>query len=154
MFNNKDDVRILNGLIATTVDSVDGYRAAGVDASNERFRSIFSDRANEREDVVLELQTRVRELGGEPEDDGTALAGVHRVFMNLRDAVTGSDDAAVVSEVERGEDHIKAKFEAAMADSDLSAESQAVVRQCYASVKQGHDQMRDLKHGMTGETAR
>jgi uncharacterized protein (TIGR02284 family) len=67
----------------------------------------------------------------------------------LRDAVTGTDDKAVVAEVERGEDHIKAKFESALEDANLGTETRAVISQCYDSVKSGHDQMRDLKHGMS-----
>jgi len=55
----------------------------------------------------------VRSLGAAPEDDGTVLAAAHRAFLNLKNAVAG-DDETVVKEVERGEDHIKEKFEAAL----------------------------------------
>ena len=48
------------------------------------------------------------------------LAGAHRVFMDLKSAITGNDDDAIIAEVERGEDLIKHKFEEAMSDSDLS----------------------------------
>lgn len=151
--DHSHDVSVLNSLIATTVDSVDGYRTAAADSNSEQFRSIFIDRADEREDLILDMQTRVRELGGEPEDEGTALAGAHRVFLNLRNAVTGSDDAAVVAEVERGEDHIKSKFETALADDRLTGETRDLVRECFASVRQGHDQMSSLKHGLEGNPA-
>ncbi len=151
--DHSHDVSVLNSLIATTVDSVDGYRTAAADSESERFRSIFTDRANEREDLILDMQTRVRELGGEPEDEGTALASAHRVFLNLRDAVTGSDDAAIVAEVERGEDYIKSKFETALADEKLTGETRDVVRECFASVRQGHDQMSSLKHALEGNSA-
>jgi uncharacterized protein (TIGR02284 family) len=152
MQNTDYDVKVLNGLITTTVDSVDGYREAARDASNERFRSIFFERADEREDVVLELQTRVRELGGDPESGGTTLAGVHRAFMGLKDAVTGSDDDSIIAEVERGEDHIKHKYEDALNDGDLSQDTVAVIRECFSSVREGHDQMSNLKHGLSGNT--
>ena len=147
------DVKILNSLIATTIDSVDGYNAAADNADNQEFRSIFRDRAKERNDVVSKLQAQVRSLGGNPEDDGTTIAGAHRFFMTLRDSLTSTDDEAVVSEVERGEDVIKAKYEAAIEDTDLTATSRELVQSCYISVKQGHDQMRDLKHGLAGVNA-
>lgn len=147
------DAKILNSLIATTIDSVDGYTAAADKADNTDFREIFRDRAGERRSVVTELQSQVRSTGGTPEDDGSALAGAHRFFMALRDSMTGADDEAIVAEVERGEDVIKAKFEAALKDSDLSAASRDVVQRCYTSVREGHDQMRDLKHGLSGANA-
>jgi uncharacterized protein (TIGR02284 family) len=148
MHNTEHDIDTLNGLITVTIDSVDGYREAAKDASNETFRTLFKDRANERDDVVDSLQAEVRALGGEANDDGSALAGAHRMFVNLREALTGGDDKAIIAEVERGEDHIKAKYEAALADTDISPDAAAAIRRCYQSVKEGHDQMRDLKHGV------
>ncbi|QLC25724.1 PA2169 family four-helix-bundle protein [Parasphingopyxis algicola] len=139
MFN--ENVTTLNNLIATTLDSVDGYTKAADDATSERFAQLFRERAAERLQVADQLKAEVRRKGAEPEDDGTILAAAHRAFLGLRDAVTGTDDEAIVKEVERGEDHIKAKFEDALRDDDLEPQSRAVVQQCFTSVQQGHDQM-------------
>jgi uncharacterized protein (TIGR02284 family) len=152
MQNANEDISCLNGLITTTIDSVDGYREAAKDASNPTFRTIFIDRANERDGIVSELQAEVRALGGNPDDSGSALAGAHRMFLNLREAIAGGDDKAVIAEVERGEDHIKAKYEAALTDADLSPNTVSTIQRCYQSVKEGHDQMRDLKHGVSTES--
>ena len=143
------DIETVNDLIKTTIDSVDGYRSAAESADSGQFQSIFFERANERQRVAEELRVHVRSLGGEPEDDGSILAGAHRAFMNLRDAVTGLDDQAVIAEVERGEDHIKAKYEDALTENVLSTETMGIVRECFTSVKSGHDQMRDMKHSLT-----
>lgn len=149
MMDSRDhDIETINGLIKTTIDSVDGYRSAAQDATNNQFQSIFFERANEREKVAEDLRQHVRSLGGDPQDDGSILAGAHRAFMNLRDAVTGTDDEAVIAEVERGEDHIKEKFETALQDGNLSTDTRSKISECYESVKSGHDQMRDLKHGL------
>jgi uncharacterized protein (TIGR02284 family) len=145
---NTYDVSILNGLIETTIDSVDGYRAAAEAKESSRFVSMFFDRANERENVAERLQEAVTAMGGEPEDDGSFLAGAHRSFMGLKEIVMGNDEHAVVSEVERGEDVIKAKYESALEDQQLSMETRDLIANCYTSVKQGHDQMRDLKHSL------
>ncbi len=142
------DIETVNQLIKTTIDSVDGYRSAAEAADSQQFQSIFFERANERQQVADQLRNHVRSLGGDPEDDGSLAAGAHRMFMSLRDAITGSDDQAVVAEVERGEDYIKAKFEAALEDGNLGMETRTMISQCYDSVKSGHDQMRDLKNGM------
>jgi uncharacterized protein (TIGR02284 family) len=148
---NKHDVGVLNGLIKTTIDSVDGYRAAAEANDSSRFVAMFFDRANERENVADRLQEAVTAIGGEPEDDGSFLAGVHRTFMGLKETVMGNDDKAIVSEVERGEDVIKAKYESALEDKDLSPSTRNLIADCYTSVKQGHDQMRDLKHSLEAQ---
>jgi len=148
MLDTSHDIRVLNSLITTTIDSVDGYTEAAKDSESGRFGSIFTDRAAERRQVATQLQTEVTRLGGNPEDDGTVLAGAHRMFLNLKSAVTGKDDQAIVNEVERGEDHIKSKFEDALKDTDLSPQTRSAIEQAYGSVRQGHDQMRDLKHSL------
>lgn len=139
------DIKTLNSLIETTLDSADGYAEAAKNAKNGSLTSLFNERSTERRQVASALQQRVRLLGGEPEDDGTVLASAHRMFVNLRTSLTSNDNKAVVEEVERGEDHIKSKFEDAMKDQDVSSDTRAVITDVYASVRNGHDQMRDIK---------
>ena len=148
MTDTSHDIRTLNGLIATTIDSVDGYRTSASDVENPRFAELFIARASERSSVAEQLRSEVKRLGGNPEDDGTILAAGHRAFVNLKAAVTGRDDQAIVNEVERGEDHIKAKFEDALKDDSLAPESRTAIEAAYGSVKSGHDEMRDLKHNL------
>lgn len=148
MNETSHDISILNTLIATTIDSVEGYTEAAKDSDSGRFGSIFTSRARERREVASRLQQEVVRLGGRAEDDGTMLAGAHRMFLNLKASMTGHDDKAIVNEVEAGEDHIKAKFEDALGDRQLSPEVRQLIEACYASVKAGHDEMRDIKHAM------
>ena len=148
MDNRDTGIATLNTLIATTIDSVTGYENSAKDIDNERFREIFRARADERQRVVEQLRDEVRRLGGNPEDDGSFLGKTHQRFEDLKAAITGNDDKAIINEVERGEDYLKEKFEAALNDGDLDSESRAVVERCYQTVREGHDQMSQLKHGM------
>ena len=148
MTDTSHDIRTLNGLIATTIDSVDGYRSSAEAVDSTRFADLFTARAGERSSVAEQLRAEVRKLGGNPEDDGTALAGAHRGFLNLKAAVTDRDDQAIVNEVERGEDHIKAKFDAALKDDKLSPQTRSLIETAYGSVRAGHDEMSQLKHNL------
>ncbi|MBC7984733.1 MAG: PA2169 family four-helix-bundle protein [Candidatus Obscuribacterales bacterium] len=142
---NTHDIKVLNELITTTLDSADGYSEAAKDAANPTFKNLFSQWAQERRQVVNELQGQVRILGGQPETDGSVLGSAHRVFLNIRDSLS-KGDKGVVEEVERGEDYIKAKYEEALDDEDLSDLVRPVLGRAYDSVLQGHDQARNLKH--------
>ena len=146
--NHSDEISTLNTLIATTIDSITGYENSARDIDNERFRQIFRQRADERQRVVGDLQAEVRRLGGDPEDGGSFMGKTHQRFEDLKTAITGGDEKSVINEVERGEDYLKEKFEAALNSDTLSGDSRAVVERCYQSVRQGHDQMSQLKHGM------
>jgi uncharacterized protein (TIGR02284 family) len=149
MTSNQHDIDTLNNLIETVIDSADGYQHAIKETETSRFSDIFARRGAERQMLTEQLQAQVRALGGSPEDDGTLLASAHRMFLNLRHAVAGGDQA-VIDDVEAGEDHIKAKFEDALADTELSAATRQIIEDAYAIVKDGHDEIRDLKHAMHG----
>ncbi|MFN4041864.1 MAG: PA2169 family four-helix-bundle protein [Brevundimonas sp.] len=144
---NDPDIKVLNGLIETTLDSVDGYREAAKETDNSAYRALFERRAEERAGVASDLQACVRSLGGDPEDDGSILAKAHRAFLDIKHALLRNEQS-VVDSVEAGEDHIKAKYERALEDTKLSATTRETVRRAYAVVKTGHDQMRDLKHSL------
>ena len=146
--DHSEEISTLNTLIATTIDSITGYENSAKDIDNERFAEIFRQRANERQQVVEDLRNEVRRLGGDPEDSGSFLGKTHQRFEDLKAAITGQDEQAVINEVERGEDYLKEKFEAALNSDTLSGEARSVVERCYQSVRSGHDQMSQLKHGL------
>jgi len=146
--NNKHDVSVLNGLITTTLDSLKGFEDAVEDAKSARFADLLTGFAHDRGQVVASLQAEVRGLGGEPEDNSSFLGAAHRSFMDLKQAFTGKNDKAIIDEVERGEDHIKAKLEIALKDTDLQPATRDVIRDAFTSVKAGHDQTSALKHSL------
>ena len=146
MIGKSDDATILNTLTATVIDSVNGYRDAAENADGSRFQQLFRDKADQRGKIAEDLRAEVRRIGGNPEDDGSLMGKTHQRFLDLKAAVTGRDDQAVINEVERGEDYLKEKFEAALKDDSLSSECRAVVERAYQSVRQGHDQVSQIKH--------
>ena len=144
---NDHDITVLNTLITTTIDSANGFERSAEDADGQSFVEMFREFSQERRQVVGRLQERVRQLGGTPNDDGSLKADLHRRWVDLRNAIS-SGDKAVIEEVERGEDYLKAKYDTALQDNELSAETLAVIREAYQSVRAGHDRASALKHGM------
>jgi uncharacterized protein (TIGR02284 family) len=148
MTDRNDEIATLNTLIATTIDSITGYEDAAQNVDSERLREIFRQRASERQRSVEDLRSEVRRLGGDPEDDGSIMGKTHQRFLDLKAAIAGRDEKAIVNEVERGEDYLKEKFETALSSGELSGETRAIVERAYQSVRSGHDQISELKHGL------
>lgn len=142
------DTTALNTLIGTLIDSVNGYQKAAADTDNSRYAEMFNARAQERQAAVSSLQAAVARLGGNPEDDGTTAGAIHRGWINLKEAVVGRDDEAIVNSIESGEDYLKGKFETILEHKDLPVEARAAVEEAWRSVKAGHDQMSQLKHAI------
>ena len=139
---------VLETLTTTLIDSINGYRDAAENAEGSQFQELFRRQADDRSRVVEDLRSEIRRLGGNPPDDGSFLGGTHQRFLDLKAAITGRDDKAIINEVERGEDYLKEKFEAALNGDTLSGEGRTIVERAYQSVRAGHDKMSALKHGM------
>ena len=148
MTDRKDEIATLNTLTATLIDSVTGYEDAAANIESPRLQELFRESASERRKIVEELRSEVRRLGGDPEDDGSFLGKTHQRFLDLKAAITGRDEKAVIDEVERGEDYLKSKFQAALQSGDLKGETHDLVERLYQQVKAGHDRVSALKHGM------
>ena len=148
--DNAHDISVLNTLIRTTIDSSRGFADAAEEDENSQHSQFFSQMADERSQCVMQLQAQVTALGGEPEDSSSFTAAAHRSFMDLKQAVMGNSDEAIVEEVERGEDYLNAKYEAALQDGELSPETRQAIQQAYQSVRKGHDRASAMKHQMEG----
>ncbi|WP_292230789.1 PA2169 family four-helix-bundle protein [Brevundimonas sp.] len=147
---NAHDIKVLNGLIETALDSADGYREAAEEARDDHYRSLFEQRSAERQRVVDDLSAAVRGMGGDPEVHGSILAKAHRAFLDVKHALLRNDDS-VVGSINSGESFIADKFERALEDKAISATTRETVRRAYASVKAEHDQMEALKHSLEGQ---
>ena len=147
------DISVLNSLITTTIDSAHGFERSAEDADVPTFVEMFREFSQERRQVVGRLQERVRALGGTPNDDGSLKADLHRRWVDLRDAISRGGDREIIEEVERGEDFLKGKYDAALEDQELSPETRAVIEEANRSVRAGHDKASALKHSMQATEA-
>ena len=141
-----DQIDALNSLLKTTIDSVNGFENSGKELKSERLREIFRNRADQRQQVVQQLREEVRRLGGDPADSGSMMGKAHHVWEDLKSAITGQDEKAIINQTEAAEDYLKAEYEKAL--NDVEGESRQVVERCYQQVREGHDQISQLKHGM------
>ena len=148
MFGNSDDKTVLNTLLATLTDSINGYRDSAENIENGRLKQLFLECAEDRSRVAEDLRAEVRRLGADPNNEGSFAGKTHQVFLDLKAAVTGRDDKAIINEVERGEDYLKEKFETALQSDKLTGETRAVVERAHSSVRSGHDRIAEIKHSM------
>ncbi|QEG24852.1 PA2169 family four-helix-bundle protein [Mariniblastus fucicola] len=131
-------------LIRYNIDSANGFREAAEDIETDSIASLFRDLAVERKDLAAELQTHVQFNGENPVDSGSAMAAVHRAWINVRGMLNGGAAHPILCEAEKGEDYIKAAYEDVLKDTAGSAMNDVLTQQ-YAKVKAGHDRVRDLR---------
>ncbi|MFC3835498.1 MULTISPECIES: PA2169 family four-helix-bundle protein [Deinococcus] len=151
MMSNDQVQDRLNKLLGTLRDGEKGFADAAEHATDPQLKSLFTERSGQRATLATEIEQHVTRLGDTPREGGSVGAALHRTWLNVRDAVTGRDDYAVVAEAERGEDVAIQNYQDVLDDAELPADVRSVVEAQYAKVKASHDQIRDLKRGMKAD---
>lgn len=141
---NDEVISTLNDLIQTCRDGQEGFQTASEGVTDSKLKTLFMKYAQQRAGFAAELQDEVRRLGGEPEKTGSASATLHRGWMNIKSAITGKDDGAIISECERGEDSAVQSYEDAL-NTALPANVESIVEEQYQQVKNAHDQIRSME---------
>jgi uncharacterized protein (TIGR02284 family) len=146
MAMNRDceEIALLNSLIQTTMDNVEGYREASEGAEDPLLQAAFVDRAAERLNVVTDLREQVQFLGGTPEESGSVAGNAHRTLLNLKSLLASRDDQAVLDEVQRGESYLMKKFSNALENEEVSLDTADVLEEAHQRVVTGYQKMLDL----------
>jgi uncharacterized protein (TIGR02284 family) len=142
--DNDNAISTLNNLIETCKDGENGFRTASDGVKNQELKTLFLTYSQQRAQFASELQQEVRRLGGDPEQTGSVAATLHRGWINIKSAVTGEDEGAVISECERGEDSAVHNYQDALKEN-LPAQLQTTIQRQYTQVKEAHDRIRALE---------
>lgn len=142
-----ETVSELQDLIQINLDSRDGFREVADAVDHAQLRAKFMQVSERRSGYASELQRFVQISGEEPKKNGSFLAACHRVWISVRETLSSSDTYAILAEVERGEDHIKAAYEHSLTTVPGSPLNDLLNKQ-YAEVKRDHDEMRDLRDAL------
>lgn len=140
----KETISTLNGLIEVCKDGEAGFREAADGVDRADLKTLFGEFSSQRAQFAGELQSLVHTLGGDPERSGSLTGAMHRGWMNIKAAVTGKDEAAILNECERGEDTAKMAYQEAQGH-DLPDYVRETIQNQYQSVLTAHDRIKSLR---------
>ena len=144
----KKESTVLNNLIETLKDGQEGFKQAAESVRNPALKSLFSEYSQQRSRFATSLQAEGRKLGEEkPETSSSATGALHRGWINLKSAITGGDEHAILAECERGEDSAVEEYKKAL-DDGLSPSAQELVSRQFAEIKAAHDRIRSLRNAI------
>src|ERR1700720_3174309 len=143
--DHHDVIATLNNLLEISRDGEQGFRTCAEGVESPNLKALFQVAARRCAEGAAELEAQVRSLGGEPAQGGSISGSMHRAWTNIKSAITGMNEHAVLSECERGEDVAKAAYEAAL-QKNLPADVRTLVDRQYQGVKANHDRVRNLRN--------
>jgi uncharacterized protein (TIGR02284 family) len=142
----------LNDLIETCKDGEYGFRVSAEQAKSSSLRSNLLARSSECATAADQLRAHVVQLGGKPEDSGSAIGAMHRGWVAVKAKLSTYDDLAVLEECERGEDAALASYRDAL-EQALPPPIRNLVEHQYEGAKRNHDQVRRMRDALRATKA-
>ena len=141
---NENTISTLNNLIEACKDGQQGFKEAAEGVERSDLKSLFYEFSQQRSQFAGELQSIVQTLGGDPETSGSISGAIHRGWINIKSAVTGQDETAILNECERGEDSAKNTYREAL-EEELPENVAAIVRNQYEAIMAAHNRVKNLR---------
>ena len=144
MADTNETIKALNYLIGTCIDGENGYREAADEATSSDLKTRLLRLGQQRAQFRGELEQEVLRLGGDPKESGSAGAALHRTWLNVRDAVTGKDDSAILKESQRGEKAALDNYDDVLG-RDISADLRETIARQQGQIQQAYSELENLK---------
>jgi uncharacterized protein (TIGR02284 family) len=124
---------VLKDLHIRLIDSRDGYKEAGAEATQDRHQKQFGDLANQRHEYAEEIRKALLADGIEVDGDGSFEADVHRFFMDIKHKLDSENDEELLESILYGEGKLLEKYEEVIetikSDTDLLEKVQKQYRE-------------------------
>ena len=140
------DARVTKDLMETLRDGEDGFTKAAdklSESDDPQVATTFREYAQQRSRFYGELDTLAQQYGDDVDESGSVGGAVHRGWISLKDALTGSSPDSVLKAAASGEDHAVSEYESAL-EKDLSADLRTVVERQLSEVRQARDSVKAL----------
>ncbi|QDU46175.1 hypothetical protein Mal52_46740 [Symmachiella dynata] len=144
---NQRTITALQELIEINLDSYNGFTKAANLIEDTTLQHHFAGVAQERIRQAVGLQQLIDSDDEQPLIEGSIAGRIHRAIMDWKDTFSEGPNA-VLTEVKRGEDYIKAKYEAVLSRTAGSKAAGLLKRQ-YAAVQQARNRICELRTKFT-----
>lgn len=137
-------IDVVEKLIETCRDGQKGFLEAAEHVKDAQLKAFFNEHSLERGQFAGELENELIHMGKHnPKREGSAVAAVHRGWLDLKTAL-GAGDAAILSSVESGEDNAKKQYDSALQEK-LPVDIRGIIERQAQKVRVVHDQVRDMR---------
>lgn len=117
MESNNEIISDLKGLVNIVNDGKEGYESASETTDNIELKGLFLKYSAQRAGYAMELKKHIAQHGGDSEnEDGGILGSLHRTWIDIKQALSSKEDAAILSAIETGEKAAIEKFDKCLED--------------------------------------
>ncbi len=113
----KEIINDLKDLVSIVNDGKEGYQSAAEATESAELKTVFMKYAAQRDMYATELKAHILAHGGQSENESGGIVGAfHRTWLNIRQALSSKEDAAILDSIVTGEEAAIDKYEEYIAD--------------------------------------
>lgn len=145
---NNPTVSTLNDLLQITNDRIEGFNKVE-DKVWEKYPTLKSDYTNmvdQSQKMRLELKSLISERNGDADDSTTVAGGLHRTWIDVKNAFSSDNAESTLENVTFGENAAIEAYQKALDSGDLCPESSKVVQDQLHSLKSSYAKFRTLEN--------
>jgi len=142
---NSNAIEALNNLSARAYDAEAGYKDAAENVTNPKLKTIFEANSKQRYDFGHEIKDCISKLGGTPQKGRSLEGKAHQVWMDVRSAFTTNDDAAILKEVNRGEEYALKAYDSALENIKIGTPEYDQIVAQRNQIRSIHDRTQSLE---------
>ncbi len=144
--NTEKTIDVLNTLITINNDRIEGYETASKETEDQALKTLFAQFSSTSQKCNHELKNEVSKLGGTSAEGTKASGKFFRVWMDVKAALTGKDNKAILNSCEYGEDVAKETYAKALENhaENLSAEQQTMIKAQHTLLVADHDKVKSM----------
>jgi uncharacterized protein (TIGR02284 family) len=145
--DTKNDKAELHNIHDLLVDSRKGYKEAAERVEDDRVKALLMAFSQERTalEASVDAELRIQDPEADHDDGGTIKGDLHRAWMDLRDSLSKSENANVLSECERGEGYLLMRYDEVLKKDDLQPATRSLANAQRAQVQKNVDRIKDLR---------
>ncbi|HEY0054727.1 MAG TPA: PA2169 family four-helix-bundle protein [Pedobacter sp.] len=147
---NEELIDGLKHLLHIANDGKEGYKTAADDADSAELKALFTTYSIQRSEFEMELKSCIRQLGADSDNDsGGPLGAIHRVWMDIKTAVTGNDNHAILDACITGEKAAIEAYDKVLLDSSLPQEMRETLTSQRSSITECLSNVQTLERQYT-----
>ena len=136
-----ETARAYNDLVEINKTAAKGYQEAAEGVTSPDLKAKLSQLSQQRAQFAAELNQHASQYGISPESESTiegvvadAAAAVHRGWINIKSAITGQDDSAILGECETGDATALQSYETALKSTELPVDARNVIQKQHGEI--------------------
>jgi len=133
--SHKEHAEALQVLLQKNFDAEKGFKKAITKTENDSLKEFLKRQAVKHNRFATELDKEIRSLNEHPKEEGSFTGKLSRAWMDIKVAVSGDHDEAILEECVRGEKDSAKEYEEALDENTFPPHLDEVLKKQLSDIK-------------------